>query len=240
MSKKSFFSILLLSIIFYSCDDKTTINRTVQHHGALNQIMSGNLEATASLDSLQALPHLYALGALQDLKGEIQIYDGAAYVSTSTANNRVDISASFDHKASLLVYTQVPQWTDGIELTGFDNSESLEIQIKAAALKNGIDINEPFPFLLKGQAILLHWHVINWINGDMDHNHKKHIESGSQGVLESENVEILGFYSEKHQAVFTHHTTFLHMHFKTLKNPIIAGHVDDLHAVSLELHLPQL
>lgn len=75
--------ILLLAIVISccSCDNETVIDTSVKNKGALMQLMSGNLEATASLDSLQTLPHLYALGALENLKGEIQIFDGVSYVS---------------------------------------------------------------------------------------------------------------------------------------------------------------
>ena len=72
---------------------------------------------------------------------------------------------------------------------------------------------------LKGQ--------INWKDGDTIHNHKKHKESGLNGTLANRRVQIIGFYSTKHKAVFTHHTTNMHMHFKTDDNAI-AGHIDDL------------
>ena len=38
---------------------------------------------------------------------------------------------------------------------------------------------------------------------------------------------MLGFYSDSHHAIFTHHTTNMHMHVKTDNNEI-AGHVDAL------------
>ena len=38
---------------------------------------------------------------------------------------------------------------------------------------------------------------------------------------------MLGFYSNSHHAIFTHHTTNMHIHVKTVDNKI-AGHVDGL------------
>jgi acetolactate decarboxylase len=38
---------------------------------------------------------------------------------------------------------------------------------------------------------------------------------------------MLGFYSNAHHAIFTHHMTNMHIHVKTTDNKI-AGHVDDL------------
>jgi hypothetical protein len=65
MCKSGVLCLLILATSMASCNDKKTLNNNVKHQGALMQIMSGNLEATASLDSLQSLPHLYALGALE-------------------------------------------------------------------------------------------------------------------------------------------------------------------------------
>jgi acetolactate decarboxylase len=240
MNKLKLLLLLIIATSVVSCADQPTADSTVKHQGALRNMMSGNLEATMSLDSLKQLPHLYALGALEHLKGEIQVFDGVSYVSKSGPNNNVEIASSFNHKAALLVYAQVPEWNYGVELDPFSNNAELERQIKEAALKNGLDVDLPFPFLLKGKAISLDWHVINWPKGDNVHNHKKHQETGSNGILKEEDVEIIGFYSEKHRAIYTHHTTFLHMHFKTDKEHPIAGHIDQLIGVDLQLYLPKI
>lgn len=230
--------------MLFSCQNNQVKQHEVSHSGALMNLMSGNLEATASLDSLQTLPHLYALGALENLKGEIQIFDGASFVSKKEVFNKVKIAPTYDHNASLLVYAQVPEWSDAISLNEFTTNSQLEKQIKTAAIAQGKDVEKPFPFLIKGKPSLLKWHVIDWKDGDMVHNHKKHQESGPHGTFENEEVEIIGFYSEKHKAVFTHHTTFLHMHFKTDFKDGIAGHVDAIFGENvfgnqLELYLPK-
>jgi hypothetical protein len=46
-------------------------------------------------------------------------------------------------------------------------------------------------------------------------------------VMENVNAAVLGFYSNSHHAIFTHHTTNMHLHLKTLDN-LLAGHIDDL------------
>lgn len=240
MRNHSLSFIFLLVIVFMSCSEKKTIHTAVHHRGALMNLMSGNLQATASLDSLENLPHLYALGALENLDGEIQIFNSDSFVSKTAANNSVSIATDFNHKAALLVYAQVPKWSDGTELDTFNDNSNLEKQIKKLAMQKGVDVEKPFPFLLKGAVSSLNWHVIQWPAGDMDHTHQKHQESGAHGTLENEEVEVIGFYSEKHKAVFTHHTTFLHMHFKTANENPIAGHVDGISSTELKLHLPQL
>ncbi len=226
-----------LMLLLCSClQDKSSY--TVKHHGALINIMGGNLEATVSLDSIPK-DHLYALGAIENLKGEIQIFNGDSFISQTKNSNDVNIIKDTNHKASLLVYAQVEEWTSPQLLDSFSTSQELEQQIKTIALEKGIDVNRPFPFLLEGSVKEMKWHVINWPDNDLIHTHKKHQESGAHGLINNRTVKILGFYSEKHKAVFTHHSTFLHMHFKTDDDPIIAGHVDHLQAYDLYISLPQ-
>jgi len=95
------------------------------------------------------------------------------------------------------------------------------------AKEKGISVEKPFPFLLTGRTQSLSWHIINWDVNDKEHTHKKHRLSGLNGIINDTAVEILGFYSDKHKGVFTHHTTNMHLHFKTQNNEL-AGHVDDL------------
>ncbi|KEZ94260.1 hypothetical protein [Nonlabens ulvanivorans] len=236
---KLFFLSIICFLILCSCEKKKQTDYTVKNTGALMNIMSGNLVATASLDSIHELPHLYALGALENLKGEVQIFDSESYVSKESDDNRVTIESHFNHQAALLVYAQVENWTTAINLDGFFDNNQLEQQLEIHAIKNAIDTEKPFPFLLKGTVDLLNWHVINWIDGDLVHNHKKHKESGAYGTIENQEVEIIGFYSKKHKAVFTHHTTFLHMHFRTISPTVIAGHIDGLKGSNLSLYLPK-
>lgn len=233
MNKIYIIVLAAMSTVLLSCK-KEEAKHEVKNHGALMNLMGGRLEAVVDLDTIPTT-NLYALGAQEKLKGELQIWDGKAYHSRSISANEVEL---FDDpvKASLLVYAQVEQWNSPIKLSGFKTSADLESQIKSAAVELGINVNKPFPFLIQGTVDLLDWHVINWPEGDLKHTHKKHQESGSNGRMTEKSVKIIGFYSEKHKAVFTHHTTFLHMHVITDE---IAGHVDQLQGTQLTLSLPK-
>ena len=105
--------IVTLSFILLSVSDckesKHNMEYEVKHTGALRSIMSGNLDATAALDSLESRSKLYALGAFENLKGELQIFDGNSFNSI-VKDSAVVIDPNFDRKATLLVYAQVPEW----------------------------------------------------------------------------------------------------------------------------------
>ena len=148
----------------------------------------------------------------------------------------MEIDSSFNQKASLLVYAKVPEWIT-VEISGFESVSILESEIYRIAKSRGVDVANPFSFLLEGRVDSLAWHVIDWDENDKIHTHKKHKSSGLNGILENETVRIIGFYSKEHKGIFTHHTRDSHMHFRSMNRPL-AGHLDELSmsgAINLKL-----
>ncbi|MFC4721717.1 acetolactate decarboxylase [Geojedonia litorea] len=219
--------LVFFTIAFSSCRDEEskTFSTEVKYSGALRTIMSGAIQSVISLDTLSKMKHLYALGAVDNLKGEIQIFNGLPS-NSFVVDSSLQINDSYNLKASLLIYAEIEAW-DSYQIEHIKIKSDLEKQIFKIATDSGIDIEKPFPFLLEGTIASLDWHVINWKDGDTIHNHKKHKASGLNGNLKNRKVQIIGFYSTKHKGVFTHHTTNMHIHFKT-DDKDIAGHVDDL------------
>lgn len=230
------YTLITISIILFSCETPTTdSNKTnidsvayeVKYFGALKNMMhKGDISAQVDLSDFENTEHLYALGAIENLKGEIQIFDSKSF-NTSVIDSSLSFDNSFDKKATLLVYASVDKWKSISIPDNIVNYEQLEDYIKKSAEENNININKPFPFLIEGTAKSFDWHVINWKDGDTEHSHQKHINSGLHGTIENREVDLLGFYSDSHHAIFTHHTTNMHIHVKTNDNKI-AGHVDGL------------
>lgn len=217
--------LIVITLLISSCQKNTNKPSEVKYSGALRNIMSGNIEPVISLDTLSSLKNLYALGAVDNLKGEIQIFESKP-INSFVVDSSLQYSDTYNLKASLLVYAEVEEWVS-FPIKNIKTKKDLEELIYELASSNGINTEKPFPFLLEGRIASLDWHVINWKNGDKIHNHKKHKESGLNGTLKDSKVQVIGFYSTKHKAVFTHHTTNMHMHFKTDDNAF-AGHIDDL------------
>ena len=71
--------IILLTIIsITSCGagNKETNNFKVEYKGALKNMMhKGDISAKADLTLFENTDHFYALGAIENLKGEIQIFE---------------------------------------------------------------------------------------------------------------------------------------------------------------------
>ena len=73
--------VFLTLLLFVSCKQETKQVFKVKYTGALKDMMSGNISKTIDLDTLSKREHLYALGAYENLKGEIQIFNGAVFNS---------------------------------------------------------------------------------------------------------------------------------------------------------------
>jgi acetolactate decarboxylase len=210
-----------------SCSISSDNEVEVHYYGALKNMMhKGDLSAKVTMDELKGIKHLYALGAVENLKGEILILDGipsVSYVEGNDSSKIMMIDNSFEKKACLLVTASVEQWESILIPNTIVTYEDFEVFVEKIASENGVNTDEPFPFMIEGVAKSFDWHVIDWPKGDTEHSHEKHIHSGLYGTLENQAGEMLGFYSNKHHAIFTHHTTNMHVHVKSDK---AIGHAD--------------
>jgi acetolactate decarboxylase len=217
------------------------------YYGALKNLMhKGDLSSTASLEEFENVKNLYALGAVEELKGEIIILDSRLSVSsvkkvTNESSKGVIrslvVDHSFNYNACLLVYATVERWATFPISNKIKTYEELEVYVEQIALEHGINTEEPFPFMIEGITASFDWHVIDWPDGDKEHSHEKHIHSGLYGTIENTEVKMLGFYSKAHHTVFTHHTTNMHIHVNSIQ---ATGHVDNMIlGVDMVLKLPQ-
>lgn len=215
-------------------------NFKVEYKGAIKNIMhQGDISAKTDLYSFKEIKHFYALGAIENLKGEIQIFDSKP-LNTNVVDSSLSFDSSFNKKATLLVYASVAKWKSIKIPDNVSTYKQIEKYIEQIAKESQINIEKPFPFLIEGIAKSVDWHVINWKDNDLVHTHEKHKTSGLSGTIKDRQVEILGFYSNKHHGVFTHHTTNMHIHVKRADSKV-AGHIDSLTlAKGMTLKLPEL
>lgn len=199
----------------------------VEYWGALKNMMKkGDISWKVDLKNFQDSTNIYALGAVENLKGEIQIFDSHPH-NTFVSEGKLIIDTTYSKRATLLVSAAVDKWISINIPTDISTYDELEKFVGDSAKRAQLNTKKPYPFLIEGVAESIDWHVINWKDGDKEHTHEKHINSGLNGTLRSSEVMMLGFYSNAHHAIFTHHTSNMHIHMKT-KDNLIAGHVDDL------------
>jgi len=190
----------------------------VTNIGELRQIMhQGQFQARVRLDSLIG-EHVFGLGALDSLSGEVIVLDDQVY-SSRLENETLVIDNSSQAEATLFVYSEVSKW-DTLEVSNFtDIGELISKRSKEARLE------APFPFLLIGAPELLDYHVINF-NPEIS-DFSNHKEGAFTEALSKIEVLILGFYATDAKGIYTHHDSDLHMHFIDVTEERM-GHIDDI------------
>ncbi len=205
--------------------------------GALSNIMvDGDLSAHINLDTLNKT-HLYGLGPVAGLKGELVIIDGKIY-STYKEGSKLVSQQNKTSLAAMLVYSKVEKWKEFSGPFAVKNYAELEDLVKQTAQKNGYDIEKPFAFKVKSSPSKTSYHVIDWKPGT-EHTMDNHKQFAYAGALPNEPVILLGFYSTHHKSIFTHHTTNMHVHILNEKSGTV-GHLDDIKIDDLILiYLPE-
>lgn len=200
---------------------------TVHVHGKLMDIMhKGQIGTVVNTEIYSDTANVYGLGAVSELDGEILIWDSKTYVSQER-DGQVIITEPTTVNATLLVTTEVDSWNKIKIPKNIQSPSDLDQFIQETLQKSAHPLEGPLPFQIRGTFNTVDWHVIHWPDDDTEHTHEKHVTSGAHGSRENIKGTILGFYSQNHTGVFTHHTTNNHMHFIDHQQTLM-GHVDGL------------
>jgi len=237
--RKQVLLLLLNTCMFLTVVSQTTAGvNQVMVAGAMRNVMwKGQLHGTISLDTLSDKKHLYGLGPIEFLRGELIIVNGDVYQSRVVGPTTMKVEKSGNVKAPFFVSAYVPQWE---EYTLPDSVQTL-LQLEAfldAATKQRM---RPFPFRLTGVASQATIHIVNLPQGknvsSPDDAHQGQVNFS----LQNESFEIIGFFSTQHKGVFTHHDTYLHMHLITADKSKM-GHLDNVQFKkgTVKLYLPTI
>lgn len=209
----------------------------VKVSGAMkNVMMNGDLSAHLDIDTLNKA-HLYGLGPVADLEGEIMILNGKVF-TTEKDDNRLLNRQDKVSKAALLVYSNVEKWKAISITTTINSYTELEKLVETTAKKNGYDAELPFAFKINAVPAKTTYHVIDWKKG-VKHTIDNHKQFAYTGETVNSPVTMLGFFSKHHQSIFTHHTTFMHVHLLDDKTKTV-GHLDELQIKGLlTIYLPE-
>jgi acetolactate decarboxylase len=190
-----------------------------------------------------ALPNtdVWAVGPTEGLRGELTVHDGRAFVAT-IAHRQVRVVEDRSAAAPFLVWAEVPRWKVDALPPGLADARALEAHLRAIAPAHGLDPEGPFPFLLTGTVEEMIWHVLDG-PGSGPHGSGRgqgggHRQAKEARVLRGAAMTLVGFYSRRHEDVFTHRGEYSHIHFVT-DDRGLSGHVDALApGARLTLYLP--
>jgi acetolactate decarboxylase len=188
-----------------------------------NVMWKGELFGNINLDTISKKTHLFGLGPVENLAGEILIIDGKSYKSTVTSNTTMNVEETYDIKAPFFGYANISSWSEERLPDSIQTIQQLETYLDKLTQHS----TRPFMFKLEGTVKQATIHIVNLPKGsnvsspDEAHNGQKNYD------LQNEQADIIGFFSTKHQAIFTHHDTFLHMHLITVDRKKM-GHLDEV------------
>ena len=199
----------------------------VRHSGDRRQIIQrGNLTATIALDSLVNIPHLYAIGPVEGLQGEVTIYDGTPSIAT-VAEGAPHVEESMDHRAIFLVYGAAADWEAIPIPSSLSGLKAVEAFVRAEAEAAGLDLSEPFPFRMEGTVDSIDYHIIYKTNRK-PHSAEEHKRAKQKYAVSDVEVQIIGFWADKEgEGVYTHPGMRTHLHFRS-PDPSTSGHIDDI------------
>lgn len=219
---------LLLSSVFLSCSFNihASPNYWVKHSGdRMNIIKQGDFTGSIDLQDLGDVNHLFAIGPLEGLKGEITINDGKPSISTLTQDKKQKDISSFKHRAIFLVYGSTKEWQE-IEIDKDLNSlNEIEQFVKESAASNNLPLNKAFPFKIEGVSDDITYHII-YKQDNKPHNKKEHQYSKIKFSKKNESNTIIGFWSDAEgEGVYTHPNKRTHMHYISGVSKD-SGHID--------------
>lgn len=217
---RQFFQILFLIALNFAPVIIHAQNK-VKLAGAMRNVMwKGELQGVISLDTLNE--NIYGLGPVEYLKGELMLVNGEIFRSQIVNSKEILVDLPVSEKAPFFVYAKVKAWKEYDLPENVHNMKDLEIHLLKIS-----SLDQPFVFMIKGLIDSARIHIMNLPGGSKisspEDAHKARIEFD----LKNESADILGFFSTKHQGLFTHHDSYLHMHLLS-GNKQTMGHIDDL------------
>lgn len=204
--------------------DALTNKSNVKITGAMMNVMhKGELFGTIDLDTISNKKHLYGLGPIEYLKGELTIIDGRCFKSTVAADGSIKMEETFKAKAPFFVYANIDKWKEIILPDSIRTIPQLESFLDEAT-KNS---TRPFAFRMTTDIDNCEIHIVNLPKGSEVHLPEDAHQNQKSISLKNKSVELVGFFSTEHKGVFTHHDTFVHIHLITADRKKM-GHLENL------------
>jgi acetolactate decarboxylase len=196
----------------------------------------GKRQRAYFVTALHRLESLYAVGPLENARGEVSIYDSAALIS-EVHDGLVSVNIDLSRRAAFLVYTIVENWRRTTIRRGIAGEQQLGDELLRFAVETGIDVDQPFPFLLQCHMAQATFHIL-CNQSDGEYNPHLHEKAKVRLPIADKSVEIVGFYSRQHRGMFTPRDFDFHMHVRTLDNQL-SGHLESFNSnQGMILYLP--
>lgn len=174
-----------------------------------------------------ARKNVYAVGALEGLRGEITVVDGEVWISEGDVKSPVTTrGATTSAKATVLFAAEVREWREFVVGMDVDPSE-LDAYIASQAHAAGIDTRKPFPFVVEGGLRHLQMHVIagecpiraRMLGQEMT-------SPAYQFHGESVDGRLVGVYATDSSGILCHMGSRTHVHALLERDGALTGHAE--------------
>ena len=182
----------------------------------------GDLGGKISTDSLNH-SNAYGLGPIEYLKGEVLLFEGRTFISKVIDSISHQVSQVNSIKAPFFVYSNES------DLNSFSVAPS-ELSLKSVEeLIDTLYFDFEKPLLVRIDGVFqdVTVHSVNLPEGNSVSSPDQAHKGLTQYTYKNLSGSIIGFFSRKHKAIFTHHDSFLHAHFIS-DDRYIMGHVDSV------------
>jgi acetolactate decarboxylase len=197
--------------------------------------MAHDIGPNVALHDVLKQPHVYALGPLADLKGEITVVDGQAFASKMEAK-RATVTLDPAVKAIFLVYAFVPAWRSVSIPTNIISETDL-----ASFLERSLPPNSRSAFLVHATALRARYHIQNFQGKAQDLTHEAHDNAKVFLDLSNTPVQLIGFFTNRENdgGSFVHQGQTTHIHLISDDHKSM-GHLESVTlATGAKLFLPQ-
>ena len=214
--------VLSLALLFVSCDNFRN-SSSIEVVGQMRDVMwKGDLAGKISTDSLNNI-HAYGLGPIENLEGEVLLFEGQTFISKVIDSVAHQVTQVNSIKAPFFVYSYES------DLNNFSVAPS-ELSLNSTEeLIDSLyfDYHQPLLIRIDGVFKDIMVHSVNLPEGSSvsspDEAHKGLTQYSYKNISGS----IVGFFSRKHKAIFTHHDSYFHAHFISDDRSVM-GHVDSV------------
>jgi acetolactate decarboxylase len=229
-----------MMLILAGCKDTgkkvASVDPTPKIVGAMKNVMrKGELFATINIDTIADKKHLYGLGPVEYLAGELMIIDGKCYKAVMVNDTGMQVTESLDVKAPFFGYANIEQW----EEVPMPDTVLTLAQLETFLNETAKNRPRPFFFRLTAAVDSADIHVVNLPRGAKVSSPEDARQGRRNYGIVNTGAEMVGFFSTEHQTIFTHHDTYVHIHLMTDDKKRM-GHLEGMHLKkgTAKLYLP--
>lgn len=178
--------------------------------GAMHEVMwKGKLEATVMVDTLPDHLGMTGIGPLAYLQGEILLLNDTCYVSRVLNDSVMRVTTEVHAGAPFFVFAPIQKWK---QISIPDGNYTM-IKFEHALDSILKEVDDAIAFSITGTFKEAEVHIVNLPEGAVVRSPNDAHQGQVQYRQQTVSGIAVGFFSRKHKTIFTHHDTFMHIHF---------------------------